>query len=210
VKHYTIVMALTCLLTANYCVSAYADGFKFPTISNPFKKLITARSTESMRPMRITGSNISAANRAPAPETSSFSLPKLKLPKFKMPSFRTEVSRVPVSTRRPSSRTTITRQSRSNYNRRSEPSGFDKFSQGTKRFFDKAKSTLMPWTDDTVSTPSRSSVPSRSWSRNSNRTHEVSTRTGFTFPWSNPRRETEAEPNGVSEFLALPGRLTGR
>jgi hypothetical protein len=79
--------------------------------------------------------------------------------------------------------------------------------------------TLMPWTNDTATTPSRRSPPRGSWSIRSERinggrgnpsrlgrqTREASTSTGFTFPWSKPRRETEAEPRNVSEYIALPG-----
>ena len=154
------------------------------------------------------GSNLNSDNQPPVRETSSFSLPKLKLPKlempkFKLPNFAREVSRTPVTTRRPSNRTPITRRSSSNYNRRSEPSGFDKFSQDTKRFFDNAKTTLMPWTKDTATTQSRSGAPTGSWARNTDRTNGRTRRSsrsnsqtretpsgfGFTFPWSKPRSE---------------------
>ena len=217
-KDRTIVMALTYLLIATFCVRAHADGFKFSTISNPFKKPTASNSTEPTRRPRATGSNLSAANGRTVSETSSFSLPKLKLPKFKMPSFGGEQSRTSTTTRQPSSRTTVTRQSRSNYNRPPELSVFDKFSQGTKSFFGKAKTTLMPWTNDTASTTRRPIVPSGSWSQHSARTNggtrsasrsnsqirEPSTSTGFTFPWSKPEREIEEDITSVPDFLALP------
>jgi hypothetical protein len=139
VKNSTIVIALTCLLASTFCVQGHADGFRFPKITNPFKKPIESNPTEPARSPQLSGSNLSTTNQPPAREVSSFSLPKLKLPKFEMPSFRFEQTRTPVRTRRPSNRTTISRQSRANYNRRDEPSGFDKFSEGPKRFFDKAK-----------------------------------------------------------------------
>ncbi len=211
-------MALTYLCFATFCVRAHADGFKFPKISNPFKKPTASYSTEPTRRPRPTGSNLSAANGRTASETSSFSLPKLKWPKFKPPSFLRGQSVTPTMTRHPSSRTTATRQSLSNYNRVSEPSVFDKFSQGTKSFFGKAKTTLMPWTNDTASTTRRPSAPSGSWSQHSARTNgvarnmsrsnsqlrEASTGGRFTFPWSKPEREIEKEITSVTDFLALP------
>ena len=217
-KQRTIVMALTCLLTTTFCVRAHADGFKFPKIANPFKKPAVSDSNEPVRHVRATGTNLSDTNRPTVRETSSFSLPKLKLPELTMPSFGREQSGTPTTTRQPSMRTTVTRQSRSNDNRPPEPSVFDKFSQGTKSFFGKAKTTLMPWTNDTPSTTRRPSAPSGSLSQHSTRTNrgtrsssrsnsqirEASTDNGFTFPWSKPKRETVQELRSANDFLALP------
>jgi hypothetical protein len=57
VKHTTIVMALTCLLTTMCSVQAWGDGFKFPKISNPFRQPTVSDSSELLPGPRVTGSN---------------------------------------------------------------------------------------------------------------------------------------------------------
>lgn len=203
-KDRTIALALSFLVSATFCVPAQADGFKFPEIKipNPFKK---ASSTEIVRPPRATGSNIADDDPPGVRETNSFSIPKPKLPKFEMPSFGREMSE--------------TRQSRSNLNRPTEPSALDKFSRGTKNFFGKVKTTLMPWTDEPAPSASRRLGPpsgsgsqhaaransrSRSSSRSNDQVREASRDNGFSFPWPKPKESVEKEIRSPTDFLALP------
>jgi hypothetical protein len=209
VKDLCITLALICLLLGTFCIPVQADGFKFPTIPNPFKKSAASAPSEP-RPARATGTNL--ADESAGRDTSSFSLPKPKLPKFDLPSFRGEQAESSAG-RSQTRNTTATRQSRSNRNRPAEPSVIDKFSRGTKSFFGKAKTTLMPWTEDTASAPSmRSGAPSGSGSRHSTRTNgtrspvrQASASNGFTFPWSKlkPAAEERRDVNSATDFLKL-------
>lgn len=199
-KDQTIILAMTGLLFITLCVPAQADGFKFPTIPNPFKKPAASDASAPASPPRMAGSRVAGTSESSEGEGSSFSFPKPKLPKFDLPGFARE--------------TTTTRQSRANQNRRAEPSVIDKFSSGTKSFFSKAKTTLMPWTSDTASTSSmRTGSPSGSGSRHSARTNgsrnrpaerEASASNGFSFPWSKPKpAEEESRINSPTDFLRL-------
>lgn len=226
-KHISFAFALTCLASVTFCTAADAEGFKFPAFSNPFKKPTTENSANPARPRQATGANISDTDEPTPRETSSFSFPKPKLPKFELPSFGRERTETSAShgmsrsstTRQTSSFTTVTEQSRANHNRPSEPSGFDKFSQSTKNFFAKAKTTLMPWTADSASTSTqrRPLVPSGSGSSHSARTNgrtrtasrdhspsgDAATGRGFTFPWSKPKPEVDDEIRSPTDFLSL-------
>jgi len=212
VKDFWINLILVSLIGVTYCVPARADGLKFPTIPNPFKKAST--NADSSEPPRATGTNLS--DDAPTErERAGFSLPKPKMPKFDLPSFGRDNTDAP-ATRTASRGTTTTRQSRANHNRRPEPSTFDKFSQGTKSFFSKAKTTLMPWSDDDTalesSAPSgsgsrhaaRTNSRSRTASRSSSQDRDASSGGGFSFPWFKPKPEPqEREINSATDFLRM-------
>lgn len=226
-KDCTIALALTCLLSLTFCATVRADGFKLPTFSNPFKKPATSTSpAPARRPPAAAGTGVSGSSQPAANETSSFSFPKPKLPKFELPSFARDKSEASASrtsprstsTRQTTNRTTVTQQSRSNQNRPSQPSTLDKFSQGTKNFFGKAKTTLMPWTDNTTAPSSqRPSAPSGSGSLHAARAN-TGTRTasrsnspaadgeankGWSFPWSKPQPEVDNEIRTTNDFLSL-------
>ncbi len=212
-NHPTTAIVLSCLLLGTLCPSVHADGFKFPTIPNPFKKPVASEATaasETTRPTR--SATASGGGESAAREPSSFSLPKPKLPKFDLPSLGGESSAASTGSRPPQNATS-TRQSRASQNRSTGPSALDKFSRGTKNFFGKAKTTLMPWTSDTAAATSmRPGAPSGSGSRHSSRTNrsgtparEASTSSGFTFPWSKskPATEEKKEVNSATDFLKL-------
>ncbi len=208
-KQHIPAATLGCLIVATLCAPASADGFKFPTIPNPFKKSPAADRAEP--PVRATLSDQPAEDRP-----SSFSLPKPKLPKFDLPNLGGDedgsatTERSATGSRSRTAQTSPQRRS----SRSSASSVLGRFSRGTKSFFGKAKSTLMPWANETASVPVAPGPPSGSGSRHAARTNrsrsstpvrEASASNGFSFPWSKskPDAEEKKEINSASDFLRL-------
>lgn len=129
--------------------------------------------------------------RAPVEDSrdssSRFALPKLtlpKLPKLQMP--KLQMPKLPTMTRREPRTTQPPRTTRS----RSEPSSWDKFNTGTKRFFAKTKDTLMPWTADDSATSRQRRPPT-----GLNRVASGRSRAGSS------RSRTEDKPSILSALL---------
>ena len=135
---------------------------------------VTAQEGWSLKKLNPFAKDTSAKSRATATVTDSdpfFSLPKFKVPALKMPkmpSFSKPKPRAP----------------------RNEPSGFQKFNQGTKNFFSKTSAALQPWKKNTK--PARTIKPKE--------------KKGSTFGWLSPfpKEPEQRQVQTLNEFLKLP------
>lgn len=138
-----------------------------------------------------------------AESESRFSLPKLsmpKLPKLAMPKWKLPTLRMPSMSRRETQSTArAVRPS-------NEPSSWDKFNAGTKRFFAKTKDTLMPWTANQSQTAPPRPPTGTNRVRVASRTDRAAEeeKPSFFSPFL-PKKEPEPRPiRSTTDFLKMP------
>jgi len=124
-RHALIAVTLLALSSVTTCVVHGEDGFRLPTLRNPF------RSAEADEASRVNASVSDATDD----QGSGFALPKIPVPKLQMPKFEMPHWRLPK----------MERPSWSRAQPATGPSTWEKLSQGTKSMFTKTRDTLMPW-----------------------------------------------------------------
>jgi hypothetical protein len=161
--------------------------------------------------------NISDAPEEQEPERG-FSFPKLsmpKLPKLSMPKWKLPKPQLPsmgrgeqdASRSRPTSRTTTTRSTANRNPPPRGPSAWEKFNNGTKSFFTKTKTTLMPWTADTApATPQRPPTGSNRTrvASNANRAQREDPKPSIFSPFLPDKEAEEKRVDSTTDFLSLP------
>lgn len=166
-----VVLALAWAVLAAPAAAQSQEGFKLPNL-NPFRK--ASSSTPDLAP------NGFPAATEPPPSNWAFQLPKLPAPNLPKPTLP-KLPNLTMPKLPPLA---------PNGERNPGPSTWQKLSRGTKDFFSKTKSTLMPWADNKA--PVRTAQAPRTVKQPS-----------FVDNLFGGKRE-DREINSVNDYLALP------
>ena len=182
------------LLAARF---AAAQTVNDTEIVNPFEQRDPGRISASIGDDDATTDE--QQSRFAFPTISLPKLPKPQMPEWKMPQWKMPKIELPKLTE---SRTTTTMR-RTGQRQTSELSAWDKFNQNTKSFFDKTRTTLMPWTVDDEPAVNRSVTGSRM--RTATRNNRSSAPSKPLLPFLPTNNDDEQDRiQSTTDFLSLP------